>query len=203
MTAATYELTYFDAPGRAEHIRPMLHAAGIDFKDNRFHFKDWAKIQPGTPLGVVPTMKIGNTTYCQSNALARYAAKLAGFYPEDPLEALIVDEVMDTCSEIMSTAPQDPDPETKKNRRQEWQAGGLTKFSNHIEKRIQEAGGKSVIKTPSVADLAVWAVVDGIKRGFYDHVDAAFFDTNYPGIVATCGAIMEEPKIKAYYDSLA
>jgi hypothetical protein len=44
---------------------------------------------------------------------------MAGFYPDDLLEALVVDESMDTCSEIMSTAPQDPDPEAKKKKRQE------------------------------------------------------------------------------------
>lgn len=69
-TATTYELTYFDAPGRAEHIRPMLHAAGLNFTDNRFPFEEWAKIQPQTPLGVVPTMKIDGKTYCQSNVSA-------------------------------------------------------------------------------------------------------------------------------------
>jgi hypothetical protein len=108
---------------------------------------------------------------------------MAGFYPEDILEALVVDEVMDTCSEIMSTAPQDPDPEAKQKKRQEWKVGALTKFSNQIEKRIQEAGGKSVIAAPSVADLAVWAVVDGIKGGNYDHVEPTFFDASYPGIL--------------------
>jgi hypothetical protein len=65
--ATTYELTYFDTAGRAGHIRPMLHAAGLEFTDYRFPFQEWGNIQPTTPLGVVPTLKIGNTTYCQSN----------------------------------------------------------------------------------------------------------------------------------------
>lgn len=64
---ASYELVYFDTAGRAGHIRPMLHAAGLEFTDNRFSFKEWGKIKPTTPLGVVPMLKIGNMTYCQSN----------------------------------------------------------------------------------------------------------------------------------------
>ncbi|CAN0494639.1 unnamed protein product [Scytosiphon promiscuus] len=34
------------------------------------------------------------TKYTQSTALLRYAGKLGGTYPEDPLEALKVDEIV-------------------------------------------------------------------------------------------------------------
>ena len=62
----TYELSYFNGAGRAESIRVMLHAAGIDFKDNRFSGPEWPAIKPTTPLGAVPTLKIDDVTYCQS-----------------------------------------------------------------------------------------------------------------------------------------
>jgi len=63
----SYELTYFDGPFRAEPIRIMLHAAGLDFKDIRFGFDEWDAIKPKTPLGVVPTLKIDDIIYCQSS----------------------------------------------------------------------------------------------------------------------------------------
>jgi hypothetical protein len=63
---ASYELTYFDAAGRAEPIRVMLHAAGVEFRDNRFPKQDWPAIKSTTPLGALPTLKIGDVTYCQS-----------------------------------------------------------------------------------------------------------------------------------------
>ena len=63
---ASYELTYFDAAGRAEAIRVMLHAAGVEFKDTRFKGPEWPTIKPTTPLGVVPTLQIDDVTYCQS-----------------------------------------------------------------------------------------------------------------------------------------
>ena len=62
----SYEVTYFDAAGRAEPIRVMLHAAGVDFKDNRFKGPDWPAVKQTTPLGAVPTLKIDDVTYCQS-----------------------------------------------------------------------------------------------------------------------------------------
>mmetsp|Transcript_946 Transcript_946/g.2153 ORF Transcript_946/g.2153 Transcript_946/m.2153 type:complete len:150 (-) Transcript_946:117-566(-) len=43
--------------------------------------------------------------HCQSVALARYAGKLGGFYPEDPVQALIVDEAIESLNELMAVAP--------------------------------------------------------------------------------------------------
>ena len=99
------ELVYFDVPGRAEPIRIMLHAAGIDFVDTRISGKDWATIKPTTPLGFVPILKMGGKEYSQSAALMRFAAKKSGCYPTNDIQALVVDEVMDSINELMSKAP--------------------------------------------------------------------------------------------------
>lgn len=61
-----YELIYFNGAGRAETIRIMLHAAGVDFEDTRFAFNEWQEIKPTTPLGSVPVLKIDDAEYCQS-----------------------------------------------------------------------------------------------------------------------------------------
>ena len=100
-----HEVIYFDSPGRAEATRTLLHIAGVEFTDTRFAGKDWPTIKPTTPLGSVPLLKIDDFTHCQSISMARYAAKLAGWYPEDPVEALKSDEVADTLNELMSKAP--------------------------------------------------------------------------------------------------
>lgn len=99
------ELIYFDFAGRAEPIRIMLHAAGIDFIDTRIDGKDWPAIKPTMPLGFVPVLKIGDQEYTQSVALMRFAAKKSGCYPSDDIQALVVDEVMDSVNELMSKAP--------------------------------------------------------------------------------------------------
>ena len=72
--------------------------------------------------------------------------------------------------------------EEKKRKRLEWQEGPLTKCANLIESRIQASGGSSVAKAPSVADLILKGIVEGIKSGFFDYIDTNFFDT-YPGIL--------------------
>ena len=88
---------------------------------------------------------------------------MAGFYPEDPLQALVVDEALDSCNEIMSLMPKDADEEEKKKKRKEWQEGALTRFANFIESRIQAAGGTRLVKEPSIADLILSGLVDGFK----------------------------------------
>jgi Glutathione S-transferase, N-terminal domain len=51
MTTPSYELVYFGIPGRAENIRILLHAAGIDFTDTHIKFEDWMTMKPTTPFG--------------------------------------------------------------------------------------------------------------------------------------------------------
>jgi len=101
----SHEVVYFDSAGRAEAIRILLHAAGIEFKDTRVKRDNWFTFKPMTPLGQLPLLKIDGNEYCQSRALERYVAKFAGWYPSDPLEALKCDEAADTISEIVDKVP--------------------------------------------------------------------------------------------------
>jgi prostaglandin-H2 D-isomerase / glutathione transferase len=197
------ELKYFQGPGRAEPIRIMLHAAGVDFLDTRFGYADWQAVKPTTPLGSVPVLTIDGTTFCQSVSLQRYAAKLADFYPtEDHKAALIVDEVMDVINEVMDKCPQGGTDEEKKEKRQAYQMNVMTKYFGLIESRIQEfGGGTTVCGIPSVADVHVMCAVQGVQSGFWDYIDTDFFK-DYPGITACVEKITEHKKVKAYYDSL-
>jgi hypothetical protein len=61
-----HEIIYFNAAGRAEVTRILLHAAGIEFKDTRIAYPDWQKLKPTTPLGSLPLLKIDDKTYVQS-----------------------------------------------------------------------------------------------------------------------------------------
>jgi glutathione S-transferase len=115
--------------------------------------------------------------------MARYCGKLAGLYPSDPLEGLIVDEAMDSINELMSKCPQDKDAELKKKNRQEFQAGFMTTCAKFLESRIQKyGGGKGFVSSPSVADFVLMGVVQSVKSGSFDYVDTTFFDA-YPGIL--------------------
>ena len=173
-----HEFIYFGAKGRGEAIRVMLHAAGVEWKDNRFEVSEWAEIKPTTPLGAVPILKIDGNTYCQSLAMLRYAGKLAGFYPEDPLEALKVDQALDTVGEMMTNVPRSRDEEEFKKLRKEYQEGGMKKFMTFLESTIEGTGFAS---TPSIADVALSLFVHDVQDGQWTHIDTDFFE-QYPKI---------------------
>jgi len=196
-------MLYFDFTGRAETTRVLLHAAGIPFTDTRFPGSDWKdKIKPTTPLGAVPVLKIDGVQHCQSLALARYAAKQAKFYPEDPLQALVVDEVAESLNELMSLAPKSSDQEELKKLRTEYQNTVMKQYADFVEGLIQKFGsGKVVVGSDvTLADLLVSGTVDAISSGFWDYIDIKFFDA-YPGILASADAAKQNEKVKAYYAS--
>jgi len=91
----TLQLTYFDTHGgRGEPARLALHIGGIAFEDKRFAFSEFAEVRKSTPFGQVPTLHVDGVLVTQSDAITRYAGKLAGLYPTDPYQALLCDEVL-------------------------------------------------------------------------------------------------------------
>ncbi|CAI5739917.1 unnamed protein product [Hyaloperonospora brassicae] len=96
------KLTYFDAPGRAELSRLVLSAGNVSFEDERLSRDAFRAIKSSLPLGQVPVLEIDGTTYSQSMAIARYAAKLSGLYPREPLAALRVDMVSESLVDVRS-----------------------------------------------------------------------------------------------------
>jgi hypothetical protein len=109
---------------------------------------------------------------------------LAGFYPEDALDALMVDEAMETMNELMMKTPQNADVEEKKKARKEFQQEDqMTKWFKFLEARIQAAGGQGFVESfPSIADVSLWLMCEGIKSGNWDYIDDTFVD-GFPGIM--------------------
>jgi prostaglandin-H2 D-isomerase / glutathione transferase len=203
-TTRTMKLMYFDAPGRAEPIRILLHAAKVDWTDTRIAGSDWPKIKATTPLGSMPTLTVNGTDFCQSVAIQRYAAKLAGFDVSDPFLALIADETIDVVNEIMSKMPKGESPEEKKQARETFQANEMKQYFGLVESRIQAFGGPAsdtVCGTPSLADITLMVAVRGLQSGFFDFINVHFFQ-DYPGILACVERMSEHDIVKSYYASL-
>jgi glutathione S-transferase len=58
------------------------------------------------PLSQLPVLQLpSGETVCQSLAILKYAGKLSKLYPEDPSEALIVDEAIESIMELYNNAP--------------------------------------------------------------------------------------------------
>lgn len=199
------ELIYFDLPPRADAIRILLHSAGIKFKDTRLTFAEWSQIKDNTPLGQLPVFKTDDEQFCQSvvrcapllfcfqkrnfltlmitfQALVRYCARLNGLYPAGLLEALVVDEAIDTMSDVLMKIPSGKDEDERKMNRRGFQEGFMTASAKLLEARIQKyGGGKGFLSSFSVADLFLLGFVQIFEMGFFEHIDPKFFDA-YPGI---------------------
>ena len=178
------ELTYFDfgLGGRAFSIRCALNHAGVDFKDNRLKFPEYQKLKAEGhfPTGV-PVLKMADgRTFIQSISILRYAGKLSGLYPENPVDALACDMICETANEMMANAPQDSDSEKKKKAREEYAAGKMKAYMSIISKAVQAAEGKWACGNNfSIADLAILFFTGSLMSGNFDFVPASYLD-DYP-----------------------
>ncbi|KAJ8301531.1 hypothetical protein KUTeg_020518 [Tegillarca granosa] len=107
MSKPTYKFMYFGVRARGELCRMVLQAAGQDFEDVRITFEEWPKLKPceylSTPTGVLPVLEINSDKLCQSMTIARYLAKEYKFYAESNMEQALIDQVVDTVSDLMGT----------------------------------------------------------------------------------------------------
>jgi len=95
---AKFTLVYFGIEGRAGPIRNMCAIGKVPYEDEIV--ADWKKLKPSLPYGQVPVIRVGNLVINQSNEILRYVSKLAGLYPDDPLQALQVDALCANMYEI-------------------------------------------------------------------------------------------------------
>jgi len=95
---AKITLVYFGMEGKAGPIRNIFAIGKVPFVDKIVKPEDLAEMKL-TP-GDLPVVQVGDLTINQSTDIIRYASKLAGLYPEDPLEALQVDSVLSNMMQI-------------------------------------------------------------------------------------------------------
>ncbi len=201
------KLSYFDMHGgRAEPVRLALHLGGVAFDDHRFTFPQFAEIRKSTPFGQVPTLDVDGTQFTQSDALLRFAGKLAGLYPTDPLQALYCDEV----TYVVEDAGVKMGPtfrmsgEEQKAARSALVNGSMPVYLGWLQQRLQAQGGDFFADGRlTVADLKVFVDVRALNSGRFDHVPTDLVERVAPALNAHMQRIGETPAIKAYYAQFA
>ena len=201
----SYKLTYFDFDGgRGEPIRIAFHAAGIDFEDDRISFPEFQEMRESARFNAVPVLQIDGIAVTQSNAISRFAGKMAGLYPEDNLQALYCDEVMgaaeDLTNHIVRTFGLEGDE--LKNAREELAKGWLTVFLKGFDELLTRGGGKYFVDNQlSVADLKTFVQWRWLRSGALDHIPADLVERVAPGLVEHLERIEKDPIVTAYYAS--
>jgi glutathione S-transferase len=180
MVHASYKLYYFDFDGGAgEPVRNAFRIAKIPFEDCRVKSADWPQLKSSGKCiyGQMPILEIDGETYAQSMAILRYAGKVAGLYPTDPIEALKVDEMLDCCIDVRSKiSPTYALPEAERiAARQKIVENFIRPHIANMEARVGE-NGFAVGDKLTIADLAVANEVCGLRSGRLDGVDCNLAD---------------------------
>ena len=88
------QLYYFDGRGRAEVIRIILAATGVEYTEVDFTEKEkWEEIKKGGKVlfGQVPLLEIDGLNLVQTGAIVRYLARKYNLYGNNDKEATIID----------------------------------------------------------------------------------------------------------------
>jgi len=204
---SSYKLTYFDFDGgRAEPIRIAFHAAGIDFEDNRLSFPEFSEMRQSTRFNSVPVLEIDGAAVTQSNALSRYVGKMAGLYPEDELQALYCDEVMDALEDVLHYVVPTfgLQGDELRKAREELADGWLTVYLRGLGELLARGGGEYFANNGlTVADLKAFVQTRWLRSGSLDHVPTDLVQRVAPGLVEHQELIESDPRVVAYYASRA
>ena len=175
----TLRLTYFDFPfWRAEASRLALHIGGVPFEDVRPSREEFRaiKAEGGYPYGQLPVLEVDGVVIAQSAAIAVYCGKLAGLYPQDDdLMAAKVDELLATANQmtyLVVPSMRERDPEKRRALRADLGEEILPQWLTQLEARLVSFGPGPfcVGQTLTVADLAIWRLLDWLTSGLLDGI---------------------------------
>lgn len=197
------KLTYFDFPGgRAEPARLALHLGGIPFEDFRFAPSSFPEVRKTTPLNQVPTLHVDDAQVTQSDAITRYAGKLAGLYPTDPFQAMLCDEILGALEDvnIKLGATFGLTGEALEASRNALVSGAITQYLHWLESQLENHGGQYFSDNRlTIADLKAFVLVRWLCSGKLDHIPADLVDSVAPKLKAHMLRIASMPAIAQYY----
>lgn len=200
-----YRLTYFDVDGgRGEHVRIGFHAANIPFEDHRISFQEFGETRNDMPFTCVPVLEIDGKPVTQSNAMGRYVAKMAGLYPDDPIQALYCDEAMDATEDLTNHlgATMRMQGDEQRKARENLIDGWLTVYLRGLDGLLKRGGGEFFADGRlTMADLKVFLITRWLTSGALDHIPTDIVQRVAPALVAHQARVESDPKVAAYYQS--
>jgi glutathione S-transferase len=199
-----YKLTYFDMDGgRAEPIRIAFHAAGIEFEDVRISFPEFMEMRGGLRFNCVPVLEIDGVTVTQSNAMCRYVGKMAGLYPDDPMQALYCDEAVGAIEDLMHAMVHTfgLEGDELKAAREKLVDGWLSIFLKGLNEILERGGDYFADNRLTVADLKVFPLTRWLMSGDLDHVPTDIVSRLAPALVEHLDQVAADPVVVSYYES--
>jgi len=218
-----YKLTYFDARGRAEQIRLLLHEVGVKFEDARLNRDSFVALQKqeNSPLafGSVPLLEEGKFSLVQSGVIMGYLAKKHGLYPTNAKDAALADSVVLGVEDLRIKVSAEPytKAKTSKEGKTEAEVADIDKaiesvktFLNNVwharwapnfERILKTSGTGFVVgKSLTHADIALFDGLDSLANGLGPNFPG-FDEKTTPHIVKFLHEMRSRPNIKAYVAS--
>lgn len=198
------KLSYFDMnAGRGESCRLALAIGKVPFEDERIPFAAWPEMKDSTPFGQLPVLEVDGEVISQTNTINRYVGKLAGLYPDDPLEAARCDEVMDALEDIgskVSVTFRMSDEDEKRRTREELAEGPIPQYLKRLGEMLEARGGEYFAGGRlTVADLRAFLWVRHLRSGMLDYISKDLPDQHAPILVEHFERINAHPAIVAWY----
>lgn len=194
-------LMYFPIAGRAGAIRDAFRIGGIAFEDKHVGRDEFRrmKAERELPYGSLPALDIGGDVprrIAQSNAILRYAGRLAGLYPVEPIDGLRVDEILDFTEDMnhaLAPSMQEPDMEKKLAMRKVITDEKIPHWCRCIETRIDANDDPLhlVGRALTVADLKALHAFDSLVSGHLDGIPQTVLD-GFPKLQAWRSAVRAE-----------
>lgn len=200
------KLTYFKVRGRAELTRLVFAAGAVAYEDERVAIEEQRRRKAAgeLPFGQFPTLAVGGNTFAQSYSIAKYASKIAGLMPAEPLVALAVESIVDTTDDVRTKlVPIRYMPISPSER--------LAKYTDFFQKILPpllanferlcpeiSKGGYLVGDSLTLADLAVFNMCDYLT---FPNCEVLAASEEHLKMAVAC--IDECPKLKAHRERIA
>lgn len=199
------KLHYFDFHGgRGEVARLIMSLGNIPFTDKRIPMADWPHVRDDMPFRAVPVLEVDGEMITQSNAINRFVGRLADLYPEDPLQALRCDEIMDAVEDILTKVVATffiDDEAEKRAAREELAEGPISLYLTRLQEKLVKQGGEYFADNRlTIADLKVFIWVRSLRSGILDYIPADLPERVAPQLAKHCERIAAHPGIVAYYE---
>ncbi|XP_001603942.1 glutathione S-transferase isoform X2 [Nasonia vitripennis] len=165
----SYKLIYFNARGRAEHIRYVLAYAGLDYVDERLPKERWPELKKSMPYGQLPVLEVNGQPIAQSNAIARYLARKHGLAGRDEWEAMLCDVLVDSLGDLKQELLQfqkEDDLFKKEEKKAKFVKETIPFFLNKFEQTIGQNDGYAVGSTTTWADFVFAVALENFEQMF-------------------------------------
>ncbi|XP_076448242.1 S-crystallin SL11-like [Babylonia areolata] len=156
MPSEQLKFTYFDLRARGEPVRMVLEVAGVPYEDIRLPYETWHQ------------QKIWHKPFHHLPYMEYKGKKYGGLYGKSNLDALRINEVVETCADFITDIYEHTfcvtDDSQRARLREVLLKDVIPMYENYLIRLLQENGscGHFVGNELTLADLYTYNILDAV-----------------------------------------